>query len=164
SGPAERPDLRRAAPAGARGGVSSLSWRGARDRRRGERDRLLACGHPLVRPVREGGSRRGCSRRAVARPVERHSPDHWCRRRGRPIMARRPPDDEPEWAGAVTRAIHPWSSRRAMPDDELSPEEEAELERLAHDVVDEAERVGVDWGAAQERMRALAEAEWTAAG
>src|SRR5690606_10877083 len=83
---------------------------------------------------------------------------------GRPIMARRPPDDEPEWAGAVTRAIHPWSSRRAMPDDELSPEEEAELERLAHDVVDEAERVGVDWDAAQERMRALAEAEWTAAG
>ena len=51
-----------------------------------------------------------------------------------------------------------------MPDDELSPEEEAELEQLAHDVVDEAERVGVDWDAAQERMRALAEAEWTAAG
>ena len=48
-----------------------------------------------------------------------------------------------------------------MSSDELSPDEEAELERLAQEVVDEAARVGVDWEAARERMRALAEATWT---
>ena len=51
-----------------------------------------------------------------------------------------------------------------MSSDELSPDEEAELERLAQEVVDEAARVGVDWEAARERMRALAESTWTESG
>lgn len=51
-----------------------------------------------------------------------------------------------------------------MSSDELSPDDEAELERLAQEVVDEAARVGVDWETARERMRALAEATWTESG
>lgn len=51
-----------------------------------------------------------------------------------------------------------------MSSDELSPEDEAELERLAQEVVDEAERVGVDWEAARERMRELAESTWPESG
>ena len=47
-----------------------------------------------------------------------------------------------------------------MSDDELSPEQAAELERLAAEAVREAARVGVDWDAAAERMRALAEQAW----
>lgn len=46
-----------------------------------------------------------------------------------------------------------------MSDHELSPEQEAELELLAQEVVREATRVGVDWEAATTRMRALAEPE-----
>jgi hypothetical protein len=47
-----------------------------------------------------------------------------------------------------------------MPDDELSPEEEAELERLAEEAVREAARVGVDWDVAAERLRELALRDW----
>ena len=47
-----------------------------------------------------------------------------------------------------------------MPDNELSPEQEAELEQLAAETIREAERVGVDWDAAAERMRALASEQW----
>ena len=47
-----------------------------------------------------------------------------------------------------------------MPDDEPSPEQAAELERLAAEAVREAARVGVDWDVAAERMRALAEQAW----
>ena len=50
-----------------------------------------------------------------------------------------------------------------MPHDELSPEQEAEVERLAGEAVQEAARVGVDWEAAAARMRALAEQERAAA-
>lgn len=46
-----------------------------------------------------------------------------------------------------------------MSDHELSPEQEAELELLAQEVVREATRVGVDWEAATTRMRALADPE-----
>ena len=49
-----------------------------------------------------------------------------------------------------------------MPDNELSPEQEAELEQLAAETVREAERVEVDWDAAAERMRALASNHWEA--
>lgn len=42
-----------------------------------------------------------------------------------------------------------------MPGDELSAEQEAEIARVAAEVVREADRVGLDWEAAQERMRAL---------
>jgi hypothetical protein len=51
-----------------------------------------------------------------------------------------------------------------MPDDELSPEQEAELEQLAEEAVREAVRVGVDWDVAAERMRALALQDWAPAG
>jgi hypothetical protein len=46
-----------------------------------------------------------------------------------------------------------------MTGDELSPEQEAEIARVAADAVREAERVGVDWSVAQERMRALSRQE-----
>ena len=49
-----------------------------------------------------------------------------------------------------------------MPDNELSPEQEAELEQLAAETVREAERVEVDWDAAAARMRALASDHWEA--
>jgi hypothetical protein len=49
-----------------------------------------------------------------------------------------------------------------MPNHELSPEQEAELEQLAAETVREARRVGVDWDAAAERMRALASEQWDA--
>ena len=47
-----------------------------------------------------------------------------------------------------------------MPDNELSAEQEAELDRLAAEAVREAERVRIDWDAAAARMRALAAQEW----
>ena len=50
-----------------------------------------------------------------------------------------------------------------MPDDELSPEQEAELERVAEEAVREAARVGVDWDVAAERMRELALRDWAPA-
>ena len=46
-----------------------------------------------------------------------------------------------------------------MQGDELSAEQEAEIARVAEAAVREAERVGVDWAAAQQRMRALSEQE-----
>ena len=49
-----------------------------------------------------------------------------------------------------------------MPDNELTPEQEAELEQLAAETIREAERVGVDWDAAAERMRTLASETWDA--
>lgn len=49
-----------------------------------------------------------------------------------------------------------------MPDHELTPEQAAELEQLAAETVREAERVGVDWDSAAERMRALAAETWEA--
>lgn len=42
-----------------------------------------------------------------------------------------------------------------MPRDEPTPEQEAEMAALAEAVGREATRVGVDWGAASERLRAL---------
>jgi hypothetical protein len=48
-----------------------------------------------------------------------------------------------------------------MRDNELSPEQEAELEQLASEAIREAERVGVDWDVAAERMRALASEKWS---
>ena len=46
-----------------------------------------------------------------------------------------------------------------MPGEELSADQEAEITRVAEEAVREAERVGVDWEAAQERMRALSRQE-----
>lgn len=42
-----------------------------------------------------------------------------------------------------------------MPGDELTAEQEAEIARVAEEAVREAERVGIDWETAQERMRTL---------
>src|SRR5688500_3509472 len=50
-----------------------------------------------------------------------------------------------------------------MHDDDPTADGEAELERLGAEIEGEASRVGVDWDAAQARMRELARQEWTPA-
>ena len=47
-----------------------------------------------------------------------------------------------------------------MSNDEPTPEQEAEMAALAEAVERESARVGVDWEAASERLRALVEQEW----
>ena len=56
------------------------------------------------------------------------------------------------------------SEQESFPDEELTPEQEAEIERLAAEVEREAARVGVDWEAAAAHVRELAAQELTPTG